>query len=76
LDRILSKRWCWEKNSVNWPRQGQFQKICQRVKCQNKKIGLDWSRQSQKRFLPTQVSLQKVSSWLVTQKVLIWPEVQ
>ncbi len=56
--------------------KGQFQKICQRVECRNQKIGLDWSRQSQKRFLLTQVSLQKVSSRLVTQKILISPELQ
>ena len=65
-----------KKISVDWPIQGQFQKICQRIECWNQKIGVDWSRQSQKRFLPTQVSLQKVSSQLVTQKVLIWQEVQ
>jgi hypothetical protein len=47
-----------------------------RVKCWNRKIGVDWSRQRQKRFLLTQVSLQKISSRLATQKVLIWQEVQ
>ena len=54
-----------------------FQKICQRVKCRNQKIGVDWSRQSQKRPLQRQVSLM-FSSRLVTwgslkRSALRWP---
>jgi len=35
-----------KKIGVDWPRQSQFQKFCQRVECRNLKIGVDWPRQS------------------------------
>ena len=48
---------------VDWPRPSQFQKNLQRVKRRNWKIGVDRSRQSQKRPLQRQVSLKFLHDW-------------
>ena len=44
---------CWrpKKIGLDWPRPSRFQKNFQRVKVQNRKIGVDRSRESQKKGL-------------------------
>ena len=48
---------CQKKIGVDWPRPSQFRKNSSESKCWNRKIGVDRSRESQKRPLQRQVSL-------------------
>jgi len=57
LNGMLSKCWCRKKIGVDWSRPSRFRKNFSKCQCSNRKIGVDRSRQSQKRPLQRQVSL-------------------
>jgi hypothetical protein len=84
LNENLSKSWMPKKLAWTDLDRVSFQKICQRVKCRNQKIGVDWSRQSQKRPLQRQVSLMfffttghlGVAEAFCTSMACPWQEVQ
>jgi len=57
LNKNLSICQMPKKIGVDWPRPSQFRKNSSESKCWNRKIGVDRSRESQKRPLQRQVSL-------------------